>query len=95
MEELSKNPNDTGATEILYLILKAFKKANSSQVCKCFMEDSNIEPWMQCLYKVLLMPIPDELVGLTEDVDEIMQRNRSVFWKIKGLAAKITWILFS
>ena len=41
------------------------------------------------------MPLPDNLNTPTEDPLEITKRTKSVFWKIKGIIAKITFKLFA
>jgi len=40
------------------------------------------------------MPCPPELVNVTEDTEEINQRNKTIFWKIKGITAKATYRMF-
>lgn len=58
-------------------------------------EGNNIDPWIQ-FYKTLLdKPTPNELESFVEDMDTIEERDRSLHWKIKGIAAKTTYRLFS
>ena len=40
------------------------------------------------------MPCPPDLSSPTTDTDEIVRRDKSIFWKIKGIAAKITYRIF-
>ena len=40
-------------------------------------------------------PMPAELETPVEDMDEIAKRDKSVYWKIKAISAKITYRIFS
>ena len=40
------------------------------------------------------MPCPPELSAPTTDTEEIVRRDKSIFWKIKGIATKITYRIF-
>jgi hypothetical protein len=40
------------------------------------------------------MPAPPELGSPTEETDEIQRRDKTIFWKIKNLSAKITYRAF-
>ena len=39
--------------------------------------------------------MPEALVSQTDDMDEISQRDKSIQWKIRGAASKISYRLFS
>ena len=48
------------------------------------------------MFKIILdMPVPPELESPTEDVEEISERDKSILWKLKAQAARITFRLFS
>ena len=40
------------------------------------------------------MPVPEDLAAVTEDADETLSRDKSTFWKLKGIAAKTTFNIF-
>ena len=40
-------------------------------------------------------PVPDTLESFVEDMDEIEKRDNHIIWKIKGMATKTTYRLFS
>ncbi len=50
---------------------------------------------MQFFKTLLDNPVPPELESPVEDMDEISERDKSIFWKIKAVSAKITYRLFS
>ena len=41
------------------------------------------------------MPMPENLESPTEDVEEIILRDKTIQWKVKAQAARITFRLFS
>ena len=48
------------------------------------------------MFKIILdMPVPAELESMTEDSEEISERDRKMIWKVKGAAARLTFRLFS
>lgn len=59
------------------------------------MQDDNIDCWMLLFKTILDMPVPDSLSSKTVETDEITRRNGTLFWKVKGIAAKITYHLFN
>ena len=60
------------------------------EVCSYFLQDNNLDRWVQCFKILLDMPCPPELQSLTEETDEIDKRNKHIFWKLKGIVAKAT-----
>lgn len=54
-----------------------------------------LDPWMTFFKTLLDMQVPEELTIFNEDKDIIEQRDKSIYWKIKGIAAKISYRLFS
>jgi hypothetical protein len=55
------------------------------------MEDNNLDPWIEFFKTILDMPIPEDMKDLTNDSEEIHRRNKSIFWKIKGITSKLTY----
>lgn len=47
-------------------------------------------PWLMTFVTILDSEAPNELSSFTEDKDAICQRDRSNYWRIKAIAAKIT-----
>ena len=45
--------------------------------------------------EILDMPVPPELETFTEDINEIAERDQSIWWKIKAQAAVTTYRLFT
>ena len=40
-------------------------------------------------------PVPEALEAFVEDMDEIEKRDNHIIWKIKGIATKTTYRIFS
>ena len=48
------------------------------------------------MFKIILdMPLPAELESQIDDMDAISQRDKTIQWKIKAQAARITFRMFS
>jgi len=48
------------------------------------------------MFKIILdMPLPPQLETPTEDIEIMTERDKSIQWKIKAQAARITFRLFS
>ena len=48
----------------------------------------NLEPWIHFFKTLMDRPIvPVELSSFTEDMNEIAIRDKSIQWKIKGIAS--------
>ena len=58
------------------------------------MENNNLDPWIQFFKTILDMPAPPDLANVVEDVQEVQQRDKCIFWKIKGITAKLTYRIF-
>jgi hypothetical protein len=58
------------------------------------MEGNQIDPWVLLIKTVLDMPCPQPLSSTTEDSQMIVQMNKHIFWKVKGVAAKIAYRMF-
>lgn len=55
------------------------------------MEDNNMDPWIQFFKTILDMPAPEDLKTSTDDNETIINRNKHIFWKIKGICSKLTY----
>ena len=51
------------------------------------MENDTISPWIQCFKMLLDAPTPKQLEGQQDD--------NHLFWKLKGIAAKTTYFMFT
>lgn len=58
------------------------------------MEAGNLDPWVQFFKAILDMECPANLSDKTEDFDEINKREKNIFWKLKGITAKLTYRIF-
>jgi hypothetical protein len=77
------------------MIIKVFYVSNQLFICPHLQENNALAPWMQMFKIILDMPVPPQLETPTEDMEDIVQRDKSVYWKIKAQAARITFRLFS
>lgn len=64
-------------------------------MCPFLMVDHNLDPWIQFMKTLMDRPVPDNLESFIEDMDEIEKRDNHIIWKIKGIAAKTTYRIFS
>jgi len=83
------------AYEVLYIISKIFYVSNQLYICPFMTEGNNIDPWIAFFKTILDRPVPAELDSFVEDMDEIENRDKNIVWKTKGIAAKVTYRLFS
>ena len=88
------NLDNCDALHTVYLIMKVFYRCNHVTMCEHIMKEDVFGQWMKYFKTVLDMPIPDDLVTNTEDTAEILKQNKTIFWKTKGMAAKITHCVF-
>lgn len=79
---------------LLHLVCKVFYVSNQLQVCPYLMQDDNLDPWMGLFKTILDMPCPAELCAHTTVTEQLQEKDKHVFWKIKGIAAKITYRIF-
>ena len=48
------------------------------------------------MMKIILdMPVPEQLEAVTHDTEEILSRDKNIYWKCKAQAARISFRLFS
>jgi hypothetical protein len=94
VNDMINNKENTDALYMLHLICKVFYVSNQLQMCPYLMEGDNLDPWIMFLKTIMDMPCPDDLCAPTSDTAETVARDKSIFWKIKGIAAKITYRVF-
>lgn len=58
------------------------------------MENEQLQPWFAFFKQILDMPCPPDLASPTEVTEDIQARDKHIFWKVKNLAAKITYRAF-
>jgi hypothetical protein len=63
-------------------------------MCPYLMEENNLDPWILFFKTILDMPCSPALSSVTDSTLEIQRRDKSIFWKIKGITAKITYRVF-
>ena len=63
-------------------------------MCPYLMEQGNLDPWVQFFKAILDMDTPAEIKPQVDDVDEINKREKNIFWKLKGITAKLTYRIF-
>lgn len=90
-----KNNENPESLFILYLISKVFYKCNRLQLCPYFVTDNHLDPWVEYFKTLLDMAVPENLATRTEDTNTVTQMEKTVFWKIKAIAAKITFRIFA
>jgi hypothetical protein len=83
------------AFEIIYLVSKIFYISNQLYMCPFLTENNAIDPWIQFFKTLLDKPLPQELEAFVEEMNEIEMRDKHILWKIKGVAAKMTYRIFS
>mmetsp|Transcript_29520 Transcript_29520/g.44887 ORF Transcript_29520/g.44887 Transcript_29520/m.44887 type:complete len:666 (+) Transcript_29520:641-2638(+) len=82
------------ALYMLHLICKVFYTSNHMQMAPYLMEGENIQPWILFFKTILDMECPADLSSATSASIEVQRRDKTIFWKIKGLTAKITYRIF-
>lgn len=58
------------------------------------MDGNNLDPWVQFFKTIIDMPCPEDLGSKTEDSIEMEKRDKSIYWKIKGITCKLTYRIF-
>ena len=86
---------NSDALYMLHLICKVFYASNHLQMTPFLMQENNLDPWIQFFKTILDMECPANLSAPTQDTIEIQKRDKDIFWKIKGLTAKITYRIFT
>ena len=51
-------------------------------------ENDNIDPWILFHKQLLDMKVPDDLESKPLDSHEIEEKNKNIYWKIKGVVSK-------
>lgn len=87
--------NDVDALHMLHLVAKIFYKANHLFLAPSLLVGDQIDVWINLFKSLLDMPIPPELLTKTDDADQIMAKNKNIYWKIKSYAGRISYRLFA
>lgn len=64
-------------------------------MCPYLAQDATLDPWIQFFRTLMDRPVPEALDSFVEDMDTIEQRDKHILWKIKGIATKATYRMFS
>ena len=88
------NSEDEGSLRVLQLVCKIFYAANQLRLCRFLLAGHALDPWVQFFKSLLDRPLPAALEAFAEEMGEVEARDRSAHWKIKAIAAKITYRLF-
>ncbi len=80
------------AATILYYVCKVLYTANAVQVCPFLMQEGALDPWAQFLKTVMELPVPPLAEAAAHEFDP---REKSVHWKIKAIAAKLSYRFIS
>ena len=94
VNDMVTNIGNTDALYMMHLVCKVFYVCNQLQVCPHLMENNNLDPWVEFFKTILDMKVPEDLKTVTNDTNEIHRRDKSIFWKIKGIASKLTYRIF-
>jgi hypothetical protein len=94
VNDMINNKENTDALYMLHLVCKVFYVGNQLQISPYLMEGDNLDPWILFFKTILDMECPIDLRTPTDDQDEIQRRDKSIFWKIKGITAKTTYRIF-
>lgn len=97
INQLMQHTHSETALKILHLICKVFYTSNQLVLAPflCNVEQQTIAPWIGFFNQLLKLEVPQEITAFTEDIEEIQKRDKAIQWKIKGMAAKITYRIFS
>jgi hypothetical protein len=88
------NRENEDALYMLHMICKVFYVSNQMKMSPYLMQANNLDPWIMFFKTILDMECPESLKTPTESTVEIQARDKSIFWKIKGITAKITYRVF-
>lgn len=91
VNDMVNNRDNPDALYMMHLVCKVFYVSNQLQVCPYLMEENALDPWIMFFKTILDMPIPDSLRSVTNETEEIIARDKSIFWKIKGITSKLTY----
>jgi hypothetical protein len=72
-----------------------FYVGNQLVIAPFLTAEGALDPWLTFFKTLMDMPLSTELTSFIEDTDLIQARDKCIHWKIKGVAAKITYRLFS
>ena len=94
VNQMVGNIENVDALYMMHLVCKVFYVSNQLQVCPHLMENNNLDPWIQFFKTLLDMKAPAEQCTKIDNTEEIQRRDKTIFWKIKGIASKLTYRIF-
>jgi importin-7 len=94
VSQMMQHKDDADALHMLHLICKVFYVSNQLQMCPYLMEAGHLDPWVQFFKAILDMECPPDLSAQTDDAIEINRREKHIFWKLKGITAKLSYRIF-
>lgn len=95
VDQLIGQSDNEEALHIFHLICKVFYAANQLQVVPGLKEVDKLKPWLEFFKTMMELNVPEALGSPEEDMNIIADRDKSYLWKIKGMACRITYRLFS
>lgn len=94
VNQMIANKENEDALFMMHLVCKVFYSSNQLQMCPHLMEENRLDPWIQFFKTILDMEVPANLSGATHETEEIIRRDKHIFWKIKGICSKLTYRMF-
>ena len=94
VNKLVPNKENYDTLYLLHLVCKVFFKYNRLILSPYLIAEDMMNPWMSFFKIILDMPCPADLSSPTSNTEEIIKRDKTVFWKIKGVVAKNTYLMF-
>ena len=95
---LTKLTNSTGEhnQEMMILVFKIFLMANRMQLLPMMMDENKAVPWFSLLVSIITKTLTndDELVVKNSSKVMIEKRDKSDWWKLKGICCKLMLRLF-
>lgn len=74
---------------IAHFILKIFFSITYLELPTYFLDENNLHRWMVFVRTILDSPIPQDLEETTQDEQEIVKREKNVFWKNRNCCAMV------
>lgn len=94
VNDMVNNITNVDALHMIHMVCKIFYSANQLLLCPSLMEGDNLNPWLLFFKTLMDMQLQPDQTTKTDDVDALNQLEKSVHWKVKGIASKITYRLF-
>lgn len=92
MPTFDENPD---SRRVAFLICKILYSTNQYQLCHYLMQPGCLDPWIEFLKANMERQLPFDCETFNEnDQNKVMEIEKRVEWKIKGVAAKLSYRLF-